>query len=421
MLKFVHAADTHIDSALSGLSAHDNAVPDLMRTATRSAFSNLIDRTIAEKAAFLLLVGDVFDTAWKESNTGMFFVREMARLNVAKIQVVMLRGNHDAANEMTKSLPLTPNVHILSSEAPETVRFDLDGVRVAVHGQSFKHAETTQNLLSKYPAPLDGYLNIGMLHTGLEGNTPHGNYAPCSLDELKNKGYAYFALGHIHLHQIHCEAPWVVMPGNLQGRHVQELGPRGAMLVSYENGELQPPQRIFVDVLRWQMAEVDISTAKTRDDVVAQAGVVFRQLLDDADGRPLACRVTLTGKSAAHGALFGQEQLLRAELTAQAINVGGEEIWIEKVKVRSEPATDALVIAARGDALSELQALLGDAAKDPEFLASLESEFAVLLSKMPHDIYRQEVPALRAVRDGDFATLIREIAPSVLDRITLEA
>lgn len=419
-MKFIHAADTHIDSPLAGLAAHENAPVDLLRTATRSAFTNLIDRAIAEKVAFLLLVGDVFDGSWKDWNTGMFFGREMARLHAAGIIAVVLRGNHDAENDMTKSLPLPPNVRILSADAPETIVLEFGDVRVAFHGQSFKRAETTENLVAHYPAPLPGHLNIALLHTGLEGGTEHASYAPCSLEALKNLGMDYVALGHIHQWQIHCEAPWIVMPGNLQGRHIKEPGARGAMLVSYESGELQRPQRLLVDVVRWALAEVDISGAKSREEAVAEAGIAFRRIMDEADGRPVACRVIFTGKSAAHGALFGQEQVLRAELTAQAINAGGDDLWIEKIKVKSEPALDAATIAARGDMVADLQAMLADAADDPEFISALGEEFTVLLSKMPHDLFKQDVPALRAAKAGDFGSLIREVAPSVIDRITRE-
>lgn len=125
---------------------------------------------------------------------------------------------------MGRNLPLPSNVRMFSSDAPETFRFELPEVNVALHGQSFKRAETTDNLVRNYPSPIDGWLSIAVLHTGLEGGTEHAAYAPCSLDELKRKGMQYVALGHIHKAEILCEDPWIVMPGNLQGRHIHELG-----------------------------------------------------------------------------------------------------------------------------------------------------------------------------------------------------
>ena len=420
-MKFIHAADLHIDSPLDGLSAYPDAPVELLRTATRTAFSGLIDRAIAEKVAFVILAGDIFDGAWREMNTPIFFGREMARLDGAGIYAVLLRGNHDAESQMGKNLPLPSNVRLFGSEAAETFRLEFPDVKVALHGQSFKKAETTENLVRNYPSPIDGWLNIAVLHTGLEGGTVHAAYSPCSVEELKLKGMDYVALGHIHKAEILCKDPWIVMPGNLQGRHIQESGPRGAMLVTYENGELQHPERLLFDVVRWATAEVDISTARNRADAVALAAPVFRRIVEqEADGRPLACRVVFTGKSPAHGALFGQERILRAELMAQAINVAGDNLWIEKIKVRSEPVMDATFIAARGDALGDLQGMLGQAALDPTFMASLEAEFRVLLGKVDLDVFKQDVPALNAAKEGRFAELVAEVAPSVIDRLARE-
>jgi hypothetical protein len=38
----------------------------------------------------------------------------------------------------------------------------------------------------------------------------HNAYAPCSLDTLRNKGYHYWALGHVHNRQILCGDPYIV-------------------------------------------------------------------------------------------------------------------------------------------------------------------------------------------------------------------
>ena len=204
-------------------------------------------------------------------NTPLFFVRQMARLDRAGIPVYVLRGNHDAESELGGKLPLPANVHLFSAKVPETFQLTLPEVKVALHGQSFRTAAVTENLVREYPPAIPGWLNIGVLHTGLEGGTVHATYAPCSLEELTRKGYQYFALGHIHAHGVLCSDPWVVMAGNLQGRSVRETGPRGAVLVTYEDGELLPPERLFVDVVRWSVAEVDLTTATTRAEAVDRA------------------------------------------------------------------------------------------------------------------------------------------------------
>src|SRR5437899_2986861 len=108
-MKFIHAGDIHLDSALAGLSAHEEAPLDLLRGASRRAFTNLVDRALAEKVAFVAFPGDLFDTGWKDFETGIFFMRQIARLHQAEIMVYLLRGNHDAEEDMTKTLSPPPN------------------------------------------------------------------------------------------------------------------------------------------------------------------------------------------------------------------------------------------------------------------------------------------------------------------------
>jgi DNA repair exonuclease SbcCD nuclease subunit len=190
----------------------------------------------------------------------------MGRLKKADIPVYLLFGNHDAESEMTKKLQLPENVFTFDSRNPST--FCLADLKVALHGRSFKEKETLENLSTGYPAPLPGMFNIGVLHTALEGNAAHATYAPCSLDELHAKGYHYWALGHVHEHQIWTGASTVVFPGNLQGRHIRETGPRGAVIVTVDEHGIQDIKRLFVDVLRWHNLEVDVTECNSLFEVV---------------------------------------------------------------------------------------------------------------------------------------------------------
>ncbi len=186
-MKFIHAADIHLDSPLTGLSAYGDAPVELLRSATRNAFSNLVSEAIDESVDFVVIAGDLYDGSWKDYNTGIYFSREMGRLNAVGIPVYLIYGNHDAESDTTKKLLLPANVHAFGASKPHTFR--IPELKVALHGQSFKHAATTINLASGYPAPEPGWLNIGVLHTALEGYAEHASYAPCSIAELSAKGY----------------------------------------------------------------------------------------------------------------------------------------------------------------------------------------------------------------------------------------
>jgi DNA repair exonuclease SbcCD nuclease subunit len=414
-VKFIHTADIHLDSPLRGLSAYPDAPAERVRTATRDAFYNLVTRAIEEVVDFVVIAGDVYDGDWKDFNTGLFFVRQMGRLRQVGIPVFLLYGNHDAESEMTKSLELPDNVHVFSSRKGETFR--IEALKVALHGRSFKVAATTESLLPSYPEPLKGWFNIGVLHTALEGNAEHARYAPCSVGELQAKGYQYWALGHVHEHWLEQGDVTIAYPGNLQGRHIRECGPRGALLVTVDASEITDLERFEVDVLRWHALEVDATLADSMKAAARLAGQEIERLLDSVEGDlPLAIRVTFVGQSPAHPELLGQESQLRQEVIGQAVALNPDRIWIEKVRVATQALgahrTERRADDDSADALRELEVIANSAASDSDFMQSLQQDIQLLLGKLPHEVL-QAMPDLKEMRQEPMQHL-----PALLERTT---
>lgn len=424
-MKFIHTADLHLDSPLRGLSAYADAPAERLRTATRDAFQNLVTQAIDEAVDFMVIAGDVYDGDWKDFNTGLFFVRQMGRLRHAGIAVYLLYGNHDADSEMTRGLELPDNVHVFSSRKAETFR--IANQKVALHGRSFKVAATTENLLPGYPEPVAGCLNIGVLHTALEGNAEHARYAPCSVAELQAKGYQYWALGHVHAHWVlRGDEVTIAYPGNLQGRHIREPGARGALLVSAEGDRITGIERLEVDVLRWHALEVDISEVSDRRGALRAAGLALERLLDATPVHlPLAVRVLFMGQSAAHGALIADEGQLRQEVLAQALALDPDRVWIEKVRVASQ-ALSTQALPLNDDAqgfLADLAGLTSKAMDDPDFVQSLQADWLALLEKLPHEVL-QASPELQALRQDPLAQLpewLGQATPMLLGRVAQSA
>ena len=117
---------------------------------------------------------------------------------------------------------------MLSADRPETVSFP--ELALSVHGQSFRTRDVLDNLVPAYPPPVAGHLNVGLLHTALTGRPGHASYAPCTVEQLAAHGYDYWALGHVHERCEVSRDPWIVFPGNIQGRHSRETGAKGATL-----------------------------------------------------------------------------------------------------------------------------------------------------------------------------------------------
>lgn len=411
-MKFIHTADIHLDSPLSGLAAYKDAPTDLLRTVTRDAFTRLVDVAIEEAVDFMVIAGDLYDGTWKDYNTGHFFCREMGRLNNAAIPVYLLFGNHDADSEMTKKLTLPANVHSFDTRKAQT--FHIDALKVALHGRSYKDAATVDNLAATYPAPQQGWLNIGVLHTALEGYAAHANYAPCSMAELTAKGYDYWALGHVHEHVIIQERPWIVFPGNLQGRHIRETGARGAVMVTADHAGIQTVERLLVDVLRWHVVEVDASGATTLVEVIRLVGQAFEHLVSATpDQLFLSVRVCIKGKTQAHGELFGLEAQLREEILGQAAGQGIDRLWVEKVRLETEPWQAVTAGDDMTDALADLKRLLAEAPHDAAFMQSLIEDLRPMVDKAPMELIKS-LPELDWIRHGDATSIVRAVTPGVL-------
>ena len=370
-MKFIHAADIHLDSPLAGLAARADLPGDLLRGATRRAFSAMIDLALAEDVAFVVIAGDLYDGDWKDFSTGLFFAAEMRRLGRP---CFLLRGNHDARSVITSHLSLPPNVREFSSRTCET--HALPDLGVALHGHSFPNRAVPEDLSAKYRDPVPGLLNIGVLHSSAEDPGEHETYAPCRLGDLVAKGYHYWALGHIHGRRVLHERPFVVFPGNLQGRHARETGAKGCTLVTCEDGRIAAIEHRCVDVLRWAALEVDVAgaDAATLDRRIAEAA---RAAAATAEGRPLLARLTLRGATALHGALLGDAERIAAECRAAAL-AADADLWVEAVRLRTRPPP------ARGDeALDALRLAFFEGLEDRAVAEPLLEEIERLRAGLP--------------------------------------
>lgn len=386
-MRFVHAADIHLDSPRGGLDRESDAPVDEIQQAPRRALENLVQLCLDERVDFLLIAGDLYDGDWKDFRTGLFFIDQMRRLQAADIPVFLIAGNHDAANRMTRTLTLPTNITLFPAKDSDTVR--LESLQVAIHGQSFARAAVLDDLSAKYPAKVSGWFNIGLLHT-CGTSTEHERYAPCTPEGLQRRGYDYWALGHVHKRQSLHEtgsAP-IHFPGNLQGRHIRETGAKGCLLVTVDDRGHVTPEFRPLDVFRWEMCTVDAGGADRADDVVQQFADRLRSDLDAADGRPLAVRVDLRGACRAHQQLAAEPQRWAAELQSAAGLVGGGRVWIEKIVRHTSLPTDVDLESLDGP-MGELAAMIRDLQADEAQLAALIAsipELATLQSRLPGEL-----------------------------------
>ena len=381
MFRFIHTADIHLDSPLKGLERYEGAPVEEIRGATRKAFVNLVDFAISEQVSFVTIAGDLYDGTLRDFQTALFLARQMQRLNKAGIRVFIASGNHDAASIITKKLKMPENVSFFSTKKPET--FLLDDLRIAVHGQGYANQAVVDNLAANYPDAIDGYFNIGVLHTALTGREGHEPYAPCSVDDLKSRHYDFWSLGHVHTREVISENPWIIFPGNLQGRQIRETGPKGVTLITIEDMVVESVQHHDFDTIRWNHIEIDVSEAKYGHDVVGMVKNSLEKKIDSNEEKIFAIRLTIKGRTEAHSELVLNQDLYRNQIRAASFELG-ENIWLEKIRFKTETVIDLDSLLRHDDPigglLKNIQAMRAAGVIDEEML---HAEFADLRNKLP--------------------------------------
>jgi exonuclease SbcD len=406
-MKFIHCSDLHIDSPLRGLERYEGAPVEAMRVAPRAAMKNIVELAIDNKVDLVAIAGDIFDGDWRDFNTGLFFTSQLSRLAANNIPVVLIKGNHDAASEISKSLRMPSNVTVFNHRKPEIKRFD--DIGIAVHGQSFADRSVQEDLAQQYLPAVKDMFNLALLHTSLGGYAQHDPYAPTTLDILRSKGYDYWALGHIHARQVISEmSPRVVYCGNSQGRDARELGPKGCELVTVEGGQITA-EFVPSDAVRWVQIELDITGLNDLDALLDAAQKRLLSEVGNAGGRVLATRFHLVGSSKVHSTLVSAPETAVAELRNMVIECSDGNAWMEKIKQDTRPVYDE----SRDDPMGELVRLVTRLGATPTELQTLASgSIGSLLEKLPLEVREElkltEVDELRAVlRDAEAQVLGR--------------
>lgn len=261
-MKFLHIADVHLDSPFLGLSFLPSELFCQIKNAIQLSFEKAVNFAIDNDVDLVLLAGDTFDSIHPTPQSKIFFANQIKRLVYRQIQVVMVLGNHDYSQIDDLLLNESPYFKIIgSNEQIEQVDFMTKSqYKYRVVGFSYQHNHITEDIIAKYPPKSTSVYTIGLAHAGMkQSSVDQNNYAPFTLNEVKNLNYDYFALGHIHLRQVLSQEPWIVYSGNLQGRHVNEKDAKGFYFGQVDE-QSQNTQLQFIDVspIVWQTVDLTL-------------------------------------------------------------------------------------------------------------------------------------------------------------------
>ena len=370
-LRFIHAADLHLDSPFTGIKA---AAPENVATALYSAtfdsYNNIIDLCITEQVDALLVAGDIYDGADRSLRAQRAFIDGLRSLDAAGIRSFVCHGNHDPLDGWEARLSYPDGCHRFGSEFEAVPLFPDEPERALIYGISYPTRDVYDNLVSQLGQVDEAAFTVGLLHANVGGNTDHALYAPCSLDDLAQSGIDYWALGHVHTRQVLRErAPTVVYPGNPQGRHPNETGARGVYLVEVDatgsvNLDFRP-----TDTVRWERVSIDISALETEQDLLNEIDDTIQNRLDGAEGRSVVARMTLTGRGELNR--FLRQTGAADDLLEGVNNQWAERVpftWCERIEDESAAAIDRDAMRSGEDFLAEVLRTADQIRENPETL-----------------------------------------------------
>ncbi len=411
-VRFVHAADLHLDAPFKGVDATDPRVRDALIASTYDALDSLVAACIGNAAEFLVIAGDVYNESEKSLHAEFAFRDACAKLGEAGVRVYVARGNHDPASGRSAGLALPDNVHVFSENEVERVVFERDGHAACVlYGRSFRTAAEKSNLAAGFTREKGDKLAIGVLHANVGGRTDHEPYAPCSLADLRAAKMDYWALGHIHKPEVLSDSPAAAYSGCTQGLSPNESGLRGCRLVTLD-GHGATAEFVPTSSVVWARETVDATGLEGADDVVAALGAAIDSAVRATGGRPVVARIELVGRSAAHAMLSGPGTLRDILIDIRSAALDRDPwVWVDRIADATRPAVDLDTLRESADFAGDLvrltDALLAD---ERALLALVDAASAPALSALDG----------RDVSGVDAPLLLERARDLVLDRMLAE-
>jgi DNA repair exonuclease SbcCD nuclease subunit len=411
--RFVHTADIHLDSPLKSLALRNPDLAELIGNATRRAFVRTVEFCLEERVQALLIAGDLYDGDQTSMKTARFLSDQLRRLCEAGVSVFIVRGNHDALSKITKELIPPESVKVFDGRA-ECI--ELDGnIPIAIHGLSFAKPQAPESLLGKYKPAVQGAYNIGIMHTSLSGSAGHDLYAPCSVSDLQSTGFDYWALGHIHKRSVIAGKTSIVMPGNPQGRDINEVGLKSVTLVTVRDDRSATIEERPTAIAQFERIDFDVSSVESWADLIDETSSLLENKRRQTSAEHLVARVSITGSTPLAWRIWRDLDLLKTELETNS----PDRSWIEKIEVSCSPRSGQIVGATtvHADPLMELRDLIqSDVLNSDAFMTKLAVIADELKGHLPHEC-RDSLGTDESSAQSTLSQLARDGAEEVLARL----
>ena len=410
---FIHTADLHLDSPFTGLRQVDGTVASLIKDATFRAFDNVVDLALRHKVDFLLVAGDVYDSSDRSLRAQLKFADGLKTLAQAGVRSFVCHGNHDPLDGWSAALRWPEGVHIFGPEL-ESIPLTLGGEDVVVvHGISYPKSKIDEDFGKGFHRQGPYPFQIGLLHCSLGSDPAHETYAPRTMDELVSADLDYWALGHVHTYRLLKDGhPFIAYPGNTQGLHIREPGPRGCLVVQVDgqgtvNARFEP-----TDAVRWFSKNIQISDLETEADLIEALERTCDEIRHEAQGRPAIARITIAGRGLLHPVLRRPQVV--GDLTERLRETGLESappLWIEGIQVQTNTPIDLDSRRNSADFLGEVLGLIESSRRNPAGLKEM-------ISELYHD--RRVRRFLEIPGEEELVEILGEVESMCLDELVAE-
>ena len=339
VVQFIHGADLHLDSPFIGLKTVPDFLWEKIYQSTFTALTNLVNHAIEKQVDFVLLAGDIYDSDDRSVKAQAFLKTEMERLNQAEIPVFICHGNHDYIENSGLHLKMPENVELFSETVETKWLTTKNGERIAVSSFSYNSRWMTKRMITEYPKKHEtADFHIGMLHGFSEGlETSHGHYAPFTINELKSKGYDYWALGHIHTRQVLEIQPPILYAGNTQGRSSKETGIKGCELVTLTLGD-SSIETLETQDIQWETLEISLAKRSTLDDVYRK----IKETIEIKEGSQKNYLLTIELVDTKDLLPNVLKKIIQGELLEALQQISATEpfIWVNQLKIQKRATED---------------------------------------------------------------------------------
>ena len=282
MIRVLHCADLHLDASFV---CGDIRKSELRRNELVFSFSNMMNYVKMNKIDIVLISGDLFESENITRDTVALLQREFSDNPLCRF--VISPGNHDpyTADGVYGRVEFPSNVYIFKEQCVS--RFSFDDIGVDVYGYAFNSPTLDHNPFANIRPVSNSKINLLCAH-GEITSSKHG-VCPISLNEIKESGFDYIALGHIHAGSESVEKlndTYYAYSGCLEGRDFGECGIKGAWLCEFEKDrcELKADfKKVRFCKRRYEIEKINVFGAKNISDVLVEVKKVIEQKQYDRD------------------------------------------------------------------------------------------------------------------------------------------